>query len=57
MGLKIKYLKKKLSDGFLANLRPLFNSNVAKVSIVQWSQKLIFVAGSVISGIPKILEN
>ena len=30
--------KKTLSYDFLANLRPLYNSNVAKVSIVKWSQ-------------------
>ena len=28
---------------------PLFNSNEAKVAIVMWSQKWIFVAGIVIS--------
>ena len=30
---------------------------MAKVSIVKWSQKLIFVAWSVISGIPKYFKN
>ena len=49
--------KKAHSDKILANLRPLYNSNMPKVSIVKWSQKKIFVAGSVISGIPKFLEN
>ena len=54
---KINIAKKAFSDGPNAIPRPLFDSNVAKVPIVKWSQKLIFVAGSVISGIPKILEN
>ena len=53
-----KYLKKKvLSDGILANLRPLYISNMPKVSIVKWSQNWIFVARSAISGIPKFLDN
>ena len=34
-----KYLKNALSDGFFVNLRPLHNSNMAKLSIVKWSQK------------------
>ena len=38
--------KKTLSDGILAIMRPLYNSNMAKVSIVKWSQKLIFVDGT-----------
>ena len=32
-----KYPQKTLSDGPNANLRPLHNSNLAKVSIVRWS--------------------
>ena len=52
-----KISQKALSDGVLANLRPLYNSNMSKVSIVKWSQNRIFVAGRVISGIPKFLEN
>ena len=46
-----------LFDDFLANPRPLYNSNMAKVSVVKWSQNWIIVAGSVISGIPNFLEN
>ena len=38
-------------------LRQLYNSNMAKVSFVKWSQKYTFVAKSPISGIPKDLEN
>ena len=50
---KHNILKKALSDGPSANLRPLYNSNVAKVSIVKWSQILILAVGSSISDIPK----
>ena len=57
MDLKTKYLQKTLSKGILSNPRPLNNINMAKVSIVKWSQKWIFVDGSAISGIPKYLEN
>ena len=57
MGLKLKYLKKALVHGFFVNQRPLQNSNMAKVSIVNWSQKWSFVDGSTISGIPKYFEN
>ena len=57
-GPKIKNISKNaLFDGFLDNPRPLYNSNMAKVSIVKWSQKWIFVYGSAISGIPKYFEN
>ena len=39
-------------DGFFfANLRPLYDSNLAKVTIVKWSQSWIFVVKNVISGI------
>ena len=42
-GPKIKNISKiALFDGFLDNPRPLYNSNMAKVSIVKWSQKWIF---------------
>ena len=47
-------LRKVLSNGPSANLRPLYNSNVAKVSIVKWSQILISIVRSSILGIPKI---
>ena len=50
---KNNILKKALSDGPSENLRPLYNSNVAKVSIVKWSQILILAVGSSISDIPK----
>ena len=55
--LKKNISKKSLSDGILANLRPLYNSNKPKVSIVKWSQNKNFVTQSVISGIPKFLES
>ena len=39
-GPKTKISKKNaLFDGFFVNPRPLHNSNMAKVSIVKWSQK------------------
>ena len=57
-GHKIRISKKNaIFYGFLDNPRPLYNSNMAKVSIVKWSQKWIFVYGSAISGIPKYFEN
>ena len=37
-GQKLNILEKTISDGPSANLRPLFNSNVTKVSIIKWSQ-------------------
>ena len=45
-------LRKALSEGPRAFLRPLYNSNVAKVSIVKWSQNLIWAYGSGVFGIP-----
>ena len=51
-----KYPQKALSDGPSTNLRPIDNSNVAKVYIVKVSQTLISTAGSSISGIPKIVN-
>ena len=53
---KHNILKKALSDGPSANLRPLYNSNVAKVSIVKWSQILISTVRSSIFDIPKIFK-
>ena len=35
---KQNILEKTISDGPSANLRPLFNSNVTKVSVLKWSQ-------------------
>ena len=54
---KHNILKKALSDGPSANLRPLYNSNVAKVSIVKWSQILISAVGSRVSGITIFYKN
>ena len=34
---KLDVSKKTFSDAFLANMRPLDNSNVAKVYVVKWS--------------------
>ena len=34
------------SAGFFVNPRPLYNSNMAKVSIVNWSQIWMFVDGN-----------
>ena len=55
-GPKIKISQNALFDGFLDNPRPLYNSNMAKVSIVKWSQKLIFVYGTPIFGPTQILK-
>ena len=52
MGQKIYTPKKAFSDGFFENLRSLFNSNVAKVSIVKCSRNLIFVDGNPYFGLP-----
>ena len=35
---KHNILEKNISDGPSANLRPLFNSNVTKVSVIMWTQ-------------------
>ena len=53
---KTNMLKKALSDGPNTILRPLYNSNVAKVNIVKWSQNNIFVASSSVSRIPKKIQ-
>ena len=47
-----KIFKKTLSAGILANPRPHYNSNVAKVYIVKWSQNWIFVDGNLFFGLP-----
>ena len=39
-------IKIALFYGFLDNPRPLYNSNTANVSIVEWSQKWIFMDGT-----------
>ena len=49
-------LKISFFDGFLAYPRPLYSSNMAKVSVLKWSQNGIIVAGRVISGTLKFLE-
>ena len=41
---------------FSGNPRPFYNSNMAKIYIVEWSQNLLFMEGSVFSGIPNYLE-
>ena len=46
-----------LLDGFFVIPRPLYNSNMARLSIVKWSQNMIFVDGIAISGTPKYFEN
>ena len=46
-------MAKTVSDGPSENLRPLYNSSVAKVSIVKWSQILISTAESTILAYPK----
>ena len=53
---KIYIPKKPFYDGPSAILRPLCNINMPKVPIVKWSQNLNFVARSVISGVPNIME-
>ena len=50
-------LKKNISDGPSANLSPLFNSNVTKVSVIKWSQNCTTTIRSDIVGIPKYLKN
>ena len=37
---------------FSENLRPLYNRNMAKVSVVKWSQNLIFVDANAFFGLP-----
>ena len=51
-----KNSKKALFDDPSTFPRPLYISNVAKASIVNWFQNWIFVARSAISGIPKFVE-
>ena len=52
MGQKKLMWLKTLSDGIQANLRPLKNSNMAKVSIVKWCHNWIFVGGNTFFGLP-----
>ena len=53
---KTKILKKALSDGFSVNVRPLFNSNITKVSVIKWSQHCTRTIRSGVVGIPKYLK-
>ena len=50
---KQNILEKALSDGLSAILRPLFNSNVAKVSVIKWSQNFTWAYRSGVFGKPK----
>ena len=50
-------LEKALSDGPSATLRPLFNSNMTKVSVIMWSPILIWAYRSGVFDIPKDLKN
>ena len=52
-----KNKKNKLSNGSFEILKPLYQYNMAKVSIVQWSQNLIFASRSTVSGIPENSKN
>ena len=54
---KTEHPQKALSDGPSVNLRPLFNSNMAKVSVIKWSQNCTRTITSGIVGIPKYLKN
>ena len=57
-GPKINNISKNaLFNGFFVIPRSLYNSNMAKVFIVKWSQNMIFVDGSAISSTPKYFEN
>jgi len=56
-GSTTKIQQKTLPYDFLANLIPLYNSNLSKVSIVKWSQKWIFVDGNAFFGLPFDLKN
>ena len=46
-------LKKTLSNGTSAILRTLFNSNLLRVSIVNWLWNLNFITRTYVSDIPK----
>ena len=54
---KTEYPQKTLSDGPSVNLRPLFDSNMTKVSALKWSQNCTRTIRSGIVGIPKYLKN
>ena len=54
---KQNILKTALSDYPSANVRPLFNSNMTKVSVLKWSQNCTRTIRSGVVGIPKYLKN
>ena len=54
---KKKIFSKALSVGSSTNMRPLYNSNMAKVSVVKWSQNMNFVTRSSVFGTPKLGQN
>ena len=54
---KTVIIKKALSDGPSVNMRPLFNSNMTKVSVLKWSQNCTRTIRIGVVGIPKFLKN
>ena len=56
-GQQLNILEKTILDGPSANLRPLFNSNMTKVSVIQWSQNCTRTIRSGVVGIPNYLKN
>ena len=57
MAQKQNILEKALSDGPSVNLRPLFNSNMTKVSVIKLSQNCTRTIRSSVFCIPKYLKN
>ena len=54
---QIEYPQKALSYVPSVNLRPLFNSNMTKVSVIKWSQNCTRTIRSGVVSIPKNLKN
>ena len=54
---KQNILDKALSDGPSVNLKPLYNSNMTKVSVLKWSQNCTRTIRNGVFGIPKYLKN
>ena len=54
---KQNILKKALSDGPSVNLRPLFNSDMKKLSLKKWSQNYTRTIRNGVVGIPKYWKN
>ena len=50
---KLNILEKALSDGPIANVRPCFNSNMTKISVIKGSQNCSTTIRSVVDGITK----